>query len=123
MADDGVDALMRMIENRDGVASGKIYNVGNPANEFSVRELATMMVELALDYPEYREAASRVQLVETTSSSYYGAGYQDVQPRMPRIANTTEDLGWTPKVEMSLALRYIYDAYRNQVAEARGLVD
>jgi hypothetical protein len=26
-------------------------------------------------------------------------------------------------VEMSLALRYIYDAYRNQVAEARGLVD
>ena len=121
--DDGVDALMRMIENRDGVASGKIYNVGNPANEFSVRELATMMVELALDYPEYREAASRVKLVETTSSSYYGAGYQDVQHRMPRIANTTEDLGWTPKVEMSLALRYIYDAYRNQVAEARGLVD
>jgi nucleoside-diphosphate-sugar epimerase len=121
--DDGVDALMRMIDNRDGVASGKIYNVGNPANEFSVRELATMMVELALDYPEYREAASRVKLVETTSSSYYGAGYQDVQHRMPRIANTTEDLGWTPKVEMSLALRYIYDAYRNQVAEARGLVD
>jgi nucleoside-diphosphate-sugar epimerase len=64
-----------------------------------------------------------VKLVETTSSSYYGAGYQDVQHRMPRIANTTEDLGWTPKVEMSLALRYIYDAYRNQVAEARGLVD
>jgi nucleoside-diphosphate-sugar epimerase len=121
--DDGVDALMRMIDNRDGVASGKIYNVGNPANEFSVRELATMMVTLALDYPEYREAASRVKLVETTSSSYYGAGYQDVQHRMPRIANTTEDLGWTPKVEMSLALRYIYDAYRNQVAEARGLVD
>jgi nucleoside-diphosphate-sugar epimerase len=121
--DDGVDALMRMIDNRDGVASGKIYNVGNPANEFSVRELATMMVALALDYPEYREAASRVKLVETTSSSYYGAGYQDVQHRMPRIANTTEDLGWTPKVEMSLALRYIYDAYRNQVAEARGLVD
>jgi nucleoside-diphosphate-sugar epimerase len=121
--DDGVDALMRMIENRDGVASGKIYNVGNPVNEFSVRELATMMVELALAYPEYRESAGRVKLVETTSSSYYGAGYQDVQHRMPRIANTTEDLGWTPKVEMSLALRYIYDAYRNQVAEARGLVD
>jgi nucleoside-diphosphate-sugar epimerase len=121
--DDGVDALIRMIDNRDGVASGKIYNVGNPANEFSVRELATMMVDLALDYPEYREAASHVKLVETTSSSYYGAGYQDVQHRMPRIANTTEDLGWTPKVEMSLALRYIYDAYRNQVAEARGLVD
>ncbi len=121
--DDGVDALMRMIENKDGIASGKIYNVGNPRNEFSVRELATMMVKLALEYPEYRDAAGKVQLVETTSSTYYGAGYQDVQHRMPRIRNTTEDLGWEPKVAMAQALRFIYDAYRTQVAEARGLVD
>ncbi|MFO1319976.1 MAG: bifunctional UDP-4-keto-pentose/UDP-xylose synthase [Burkholderiales bacterium] len=121
--DDGVDALMRIIDNRDGIASGKIYNVGNPRNEFSVRQLATMMVDLALTYPEYRETASRVKLVETTSSTYYGAGYQDVQHRMPKIQNTCDDLGWSPKVEMAQALRYIYDAYRTHVAEARGLMD
>ena len=121
--DDGVDALMSMIENRDGIASGKIYNVGNPRNEFSVRELATMMVELELTYPEYRDTASRARLVETTSATYYGAGYQDVQHRMPKIRNTCEDLGWEPKVEMARALRHIYDAYRTQVAEARGLVE
>src|SRR5919199_1546471 len=40
--DDGIDALMKIIENRGGIASGKIYNIGNPANNFSVRELATM---------------------------------------------------------------------------------
>lgn len=121
--DDGVDALMRMIANENGVATGKIYNVGNPANEFSVRELATMMLDLAMEYPEYRDTAAQVKLVETTSGQYYGAGYQDVQHRMPKIANTTEDLGWTPKVPMAQALRHIYDAYRTQVAEARGLVD
>ena len=121
--DDGVDAIMRMIANENGVATGKIYNVGNPANEFSVRELATMMLDLAMEYPEYRDTAAKVKLVETTSGKYYGAGYQDVQHRMPKIANTTEDLGWTPKVPMAQALRHIYDAYRTQVAEARGLMD
>ena len=121
--DDGIDALMRMIENRDGIASGKIYNVGNPRNEFSVRELATMMLDLAKEYPEYRDSAKAVQLIETTSGDYYGKGYQDVQHRMPKITNTFEDLGWAPKVNMADALRHIYDAYRGQIAEAKGLVD
>ena len=121
--DDGIDALMRMIENKDGIASGKIYNVGNPRNEFSVRELATMMLELAKQYPEYRDSAQAVQLIETTSGDYYGKGYQDVQHRMPKITNTFDDLGWAPKVNMADALRHIYDAYRGQIAEAKGLVD
>src|SRR5256714_9035307 len=62
--DDGVDALMKIIENRGGIASGKIYNVGNPRNNFSVRELAKMMLDLALTYPEYAAAAKQVKMVE-----------------------------------------------------------
>src|SRR5258705_7840471 len=44
--DDGIAALMKIIANENNVASGQIYNVGNPKNNFSVRELATMMLEL-----------------------------------------------------------------------------
>jgi len=58
--DDGIAALMKIIANEGGVASSRIYNIGNPANDYSVRELATMMLELALAYPEYRESAARV---------------------------------------------------------------
>lgn len=121
--DDGVSALMKMIENRDGIASGKIYNVGNPANNFSVRELAEMMLKLAAEYPEYADSARQVQLIETTSEAYYGRGYQDVQNRVPKIENTCSELDWAPKVAMAEALRHIFDAYRGQVALARGLVD
>jgi len=121
--EDGVNALMKMIENRDGIASGKIYNVGNPKNNFSVRDLARMMLDLALTYGEYRESASKVKLVETSSAAYYGKGYQDVQNRVPKIENTCQELDWAPKVDMSQALRYIFDAYKDHVAEARGLVD
>ncbi|MBL3945401.1 bifunctional UDP-4-keto-pentose/UDP-xylose synthase, partial [Bacteroides thetaiotaomicron] len=73
---DGISALMKIIENKDGVASGKIYNIGNPKNNFSVRELAHKMLELAAEYPEYTDSAKQVKLVETTSGAYYGNGYQ-----------------------------------------------
>ena len=121
--DDGIDALMKIIENPGGVASGKIYNVGNPANDFSVRELARMMIDLALTYQEYKDTASKVTIAEVTSDNYYGRGYQDVQTRVPKIENTMSDLGWKPRVEMADALRFIFDAYRAQVQEARALVD
>ncbi len=121
--DDGIDALMKIIANENGVASGKIYNIGNPVNNYSIRDLAHMMLELAKEYPEYREAAKNVQLVETTSTKYYGKGYQDVQNRVPKITNTCEELNWQPGTSMNTTLRKIFDAYKDQVAEAKALVD
>ncbi|WP_449369935.1 bifunctional UDP-4-keto-pentose/UDP-xylose synthase [Thiomonas sp.] len=121
--DDGIDALMKIIENRNGVASGQIYNIGNPANNHSVRELADMMLRLADDMPEYAEPAKNVKLVETSSGAYYGTGYQDVQNRVPKIANTMRDLDWAPKTDMQTALRKIFDAYRGQIAQARALME
>lgn len=119
--DDGIAALMKIIENPGGVATGQIYNVGNPRNNFSVRELAKMMLDLARDYPEYRDSAAKVKLVEVTSGDYYGKGYQDVQNRVPAIGNTMKDLGWAPKVDMATALRHIFEAYRGQLEDARAL--
>ena len=121
--DDGVDALMKIIANAGRIASGKIYNIGNPQNNYSVRELAQMMVKLAMQYDEYRDNARKVKLVKTTAAEYYGKGYQDVQNRVPRIANTVKDLGWRPRTNMLQALRNIFDAYRTQVQEARSLVE
>ena len=121
--DDGIAALMRIIENPGRIASGKIYNIGNPANNYSVRQLASMMLALAAQYPEYRESAAAVSIVETTAADYYGSGYQDVQHRVPKIDNTCADLGWEPKIAMDDALRRIFDAYRERVADARALVE
>ena len=120
--DDGIGALMKIIANRAGVASGKIYNIGNPRNNISVRGLAETMVELALEYPEYRAAAKKVRIIKTTAEKYYGRGYQDMQNRVPKITNTARELGWRPRVGLRAALRHIYDAYRTRVAEAKHLV-
>ena len=121
--DDGIDALVKIIDNPQGIASGKIYNIGNPANNWSVRELAEKMLAMAKTYPEYAENAAKVELIDTTAESYYGRGYQDVQNRVPKITNTCVDLDWNPVVGMDDALARILESYRAQVAEARRLVE
>ena len=120
--DDGIEALMKIIANPGGVASGKVYNIGNPLNNISVRTLAEMMVELALEYPEYRASARKVRIKRTTAERYYGRGYQDMQNRVPKITSTRRELGWKPRIGMRKELQCIFEAYRTQIAEARALV-
>jgi nucleoside-diphosphate-sugar epimerase len=120
---DGIDALMKMIDNPNGCASKKIFNVGNPANSLSVRELAQEMLKVAATYPEYRTNAAKVKLVDTTALEYYGKGYQDVEYRTPKIDNTKADLHWAPRVTMHDALRQIFDAYKGEIAQAGRLLD
>jgi len=121
--DDGIDALVKIIANKNGIANGNIYNIGNPKNNYSVRDLAQMMLDLALQYPEYQANAKKVKMIDTTSAAYYGKGYQDVQNRVPKIKNTCADLDWKPTTNMKSALKQIFDAYRGDVAGARRLVD
>ncbi|MDW5417143.1 MULTISPECIES: bifunctional UDP-4-keto-pentose/UDP-xylose synthase [unclassified Iodobacter] len=120
---DGIEALVKIIDNKDGKATRQIYNIGNPVNNYSVRELSTMMLDLAKTYPEYAEMAAKVTVLETTSGEYYGKGYQDVQNRVPKIDNTKADLNWAPSTTMEDSLRGIFDAYKDQVAAARELVN
>ena len=120
---DGVSALMRIIENEDGRASGKIYNVGNPANDLSIRELAELMLELAQGLPEYRASAAKVSLREVRSAEFYGAGYQDIRTRVPWIGNTMEELGWQPKYTTREALLSMFEAYRAELQAAGLLLD
>ena len=46
-----------------------------------------------------------------------------MQNRVPHIANTMRDLDWRPKVGMKDAVTRVLESYRNQVAEARRLVN
>ncbi|HBG96935.1 MAG TPA: bifunctional UDP-4-keto-pentose/UDP-xylose synthase [Chromatiaceae bacterium] len=120
---DGIDALIRIIRNPDGRASRQIYNIGNPANDISVRELAELMLAIAAEFPEYRQGASRTQLLDVSANEYYGSGYQDIQTRVPWIDNLREDLDWSPRVGLAEALRGIFTAYADEVPRARALID
>jgi nucleoside-diphosphate-sugar epimerase len=120
--DDGIDCLMRIIRNKGGIASRKIYNVGNPSNNYSIRQLAETLLRLAKNYREYRSRAQKVRLRTVKAEQYFGEGYQDIQFRVPSIANTKRELGWRPKVGMETALDLILEAYRKELRSVRRLV-
>ncbi len=121
--DDGIDALVRVIRNEGGVASGKIYNIGNPANDLSIRELAERMIAIGKQHPAYARNAAKVKIKEVSSNDFYGKGYQDVQTRVPWVDNTRQELGWTPKGDMDSILKSVFNAYAAEVTEAAGLID
>jgi nucleoside-diphosphate-sugar epimerase len=109
--DDGVDALMRMIENKNDCAKNKIFNVGNPTENISIRQLAEMLVDYIKKYPKYSDAASKTKLVNVDAEKYYGAGYQDVSLRVPSIARAEKELGFKPQFDMATGLKKTLDFY------------
>jgi nucleoside-diphosphate-sugar epimerase len=109
---DGIDALIRIIENKDNGAHNRIFNVGNPVENVSIRALAQTMVQLITDhYPKYADLAKKVKLVDIDAKKYYGEGYQDVELRVPAIRHATEYLDWKPEVDMATGLRKTLDFY------------
>jgi nucleoside-diphosphate-sugar epimerase len=120
---DGIDALMKILHNRSGIARGKIYNIGNPRNNVSIRQIAEMMLSLAEEIPEYRDSAANVQVIDVSASDYYGSGYQDIQARVPFIDNARTELEWEPVVTLSESLRRIFEHYRGELVSASALLE
>jgi nucleoside-diphosphate-sugar epimerase len=117
---DGLDALMKILQNREGIASGKVYNIGNPGNNLSIIELAKTMLAIAREYPEYC-LSHLTEMVSVTAQDYYGSGYEDTLQRVPNIDKTTHDLKWHPKVNLQAALREIFEIYRYDLQTAGAL--
>ncbi|MFZ9837410.1 MAG: bifunctional UDP-4-keto-pentose/UDP-xylose synthase [Opitutaceae bacterium] len=107
--DDGVDALLRIIENRGGKASRRIFNLGNPRNEVSVARLARLIIAACREYPAIRARAETARTVVVRSKDYFGPYYQDIQKRVPAITAARRQLGWNPRVDLPTAIRRTLD--------------
>lgn len=109
--DDGMACLLKIIANENGCADQAIFNIGNPANDISILELAELLLELIKTYPRYANYAEKVQLQTINSDNYYGKGYQDVERRMPSINRAQQQLAWQPQLDMKTSLKKILDFY------------
>ena len=117
--DDAIEALIKIIENKNGITTGKIYNIGNPKNNHSIREVAEIAFELAPSYPHFLERVKDVRIIDITAHKHYGEGYQDMINRTPYIRNTQRDLEWNPKVNLRQALKWTFAAYVNELNEGK----
>lgn len=107
--DDGIECLLKILENKDGCADGKIFNIGNPEMEFSIKELADMLIELFGEYPQYADTAKKAVVKEISAKEYYGEGYADVSRRVPSVKQAEKILGWKPTTDLRTALKLTLD--------------
>lgn len=112
---DGIEALFRIIENKDGRCDGQIINIGNPDNEASIKELAEMLLACFERHPLRDRFPPFAGFREVESSDYYGKGYQDVEHRKPSIRNAKRCLNWEPKVEMEETVEHTLDFFLRTV--------
>jgi UDP-4-amino-4-deoxy-L-arabinose formyltransferase/UDP-glucuronic acid dehydrogenase (UDP-4-keto-hexauronic acid decarboxylating) len=116
---EGIECLYRIIENSNGVCDGRIFNIGNPKNEASIKELANLVVgqfeqhELRGHFPPF------AGLREIESKAYYGDGYQDVTHRRPSIRNAMKHLSWEPKIPLEVSVAQTLDFFLRDHLEPR----
>jgi len=97
---EGIECLFRIIENKNNCCDGRIFNIGNPDNEASIKRMAEVLVEKFEKHPLRDNFPPVAGMVVTESRKYYGDGYQDVQHRRPSIDNAKKLLDWHPKIMM-----------------------
>ncbi len=102
---DAIEGLMAIIENPGGRADGQIFNIGSPANQHSIRELAELLIEEMSIVPIFQERAKQAVLHDIPATDYYGKTYDDIQDRVPSVEKMGHLLGWRPRTPMRELVR------------------
>jgi UDP-4-amino-4-deoxy-L-arabinose formyltransferase/UDP-glucuronic acid dehydrogenase (UDP-4-keto-hexauronic acid decarboxylating) len=109
--DDGIECLVKIIENKDNKFNGEIFNIGNPNNEATVKELAHKLKDIFVKHPSTKHYKQHSEIIEVFSKDFYGEGYQDINFRVPSIRKARSLIGWEPKVNLDTALRKTLEYY------------
>lgn len=119
--DDAVEAMGRIILDDEGVTSRQVFNIGNPANEISVRDLALLMRDIYRD--QFWDGVSPLpEIVSVHRDDFFGKGYEDCDRRVPDITKARVLLGWEPRWSLNslveATMRWFVEDYRRSQEHA-----
>lgn len=112
---DGIDCLFRIIENKNDCCNGRILNIGNPDNEFSMQALADMLLEKFGAHPLRSHFPPDGGIKDIEALAFYGSGYQDMRHRRPSIRQAQRILGWQPRVPFDQSVEETLDFFLKDV--------
>ncbi len=112
---DVVEAVVRILE-RPGQSRGEIFNVGNPANETTIADLAGLMMEI---FAGLTGRPVRSSAVEVSAGEFYGEGYDDCDRRVPDVSKAERLLEWRPATPLRELLEETVEWYAKEYADAR----
>lgn len=114
--DDAIDCTLRIVENPGGVCDRQIFNVGNPNNEVTIRQLAEHMLEI-YEAKFAKPGDKMPEIVEVSGEDFYGEGYDDSDRRIPDITKARTLLGWEPRWPLRPMLEATMEYYVTDYAE------
>lgn len=92
--DDANEAFSVLLDNPKAI--NEAFNIGNPANDISIRESVALMMRL---YEEFTGITPQNEIVDISGEAFYGAGYEDSNRVVPDISKL-EALGWRPRYNL-----------------------
>jgi UDP-apiose/xylose synthase len=98
--DDAVDCIVRVIEDRNNNCNGEIFNVGQPDNEITIRQLAEKMRSMFDEHFRIDSDPPAPDIVDISSEEFYGAGYEDCDRRIADITKARTLLDWDPQFQV-----------------------
>ena len=88
-------------------ANNQIFNIGNPANDTSIRGLALLMIDV---YAQLTGKAPTNELIEIDGEKFYGEGYED-HSRVPADISKLRRFGWAPQHDLRATLESVIGWY------------
>ncbi|HEX6536108.1 MAG TPA: bifunctional UDP-4-keto-pentose/UDP-xylose synthase [Gemmatimonadaceae bacterium] len=110
--DDGNAAFQAILDDPDQ-SRNQIFNVGNPANNTTVREFAHLMIDV---YEELTGRTATSRIVEISGEAFYGKGYEDGD-RLPPDISKLQCLGWSPEHDLRTTIRDAMRGYLRDVED------
>ncbi|MEZ5232926.1 MAG: bifunctional UDP-4-keto-pentose/UDP-xylose synthase [Acidimicrobiales bacterium] len=97
----------------DPRANKQVFNIGNPANDVSIREMALLMQEV---YAELTGEVVLTDLIDIDGEKFYGSGYED-HTRVVADISKLGSLGWEPTRGLKETLRSVMGWYLDNKEE------
>jgi len=116
--DDGISALLKILQNDGDICKNQIINIGNPTNECSIKKLAFLLKDIFMTHPDHIHDGNYSEIVEIPAATYYGKGYQDIYTRKPSIEKARRFLNWQPEVNLVDSLRVTLYSFLEENASA-----
>lgn len=97
--DDACDAIVGLMKT--DASNKEIFNIGNPKNETTIRNLGVMMYEIYHNIVEpYSPFGPTCNFNILRGEDFYGKGYADCDRRIPDISKLESTIGWEPRYDL-----------------------
>jgi nucleoside-diphosphate-sugar epimerase len=103
--DDASAAFSILLE--DPRALNRAFNIGNPDNDTSIKDLVVLMLDI---YEELTGHRPTNEIIEISGEEFYGVGYEDTNRVIPDVSRLRE-LGWEPQYDLESTFRETMRSY------------